>query len=113
MAINGPITGRSGPTTALDSNVTVRVSVVGENGIARPLTHGIQMASMSAFDVNRSRFMNGKLIQPWHPFSAESRKTLTPLTPFRADVEVFPTSAVIQTGEKLRSASAPVTFPMV
>ena len=103
LAINGPITGQIwASTTALDSNVTVRVSVVGENGIARPLTHGIQMASMSAFEASRSRFMNGKLIQPWHPFSAESRKTLTPLTPFRADVEVFPTSAVIQAGEKLR-----------
>ena len=103
MAINGPITGQIwASTTALDTNVTVRVSVVGDNGIARPLTHGIQMASMSAFDASRSRFMNGKLIQPWHPFTAESKRTITPLTAFRADVEVFPTSALIKAGEKLR-----------
>ena len=103
MAINGPITGQIwASTTALDTNVTVRVSVVGNNGIARPLTHGIQMASMSAFDASQSRFMNGKLVQPWHPFSAESKRTITPLEPFRADVEVFPTSAVIKAGERLR-----------
>ena len=103
IAINGPITGQIwASTTALDTNVTVRVSVVGNNGIARPLTHGIQMASMSAFDASQSRFMNGKLVQPWHPFSAESKRTITPLEPFRADVEVFPTSAVIKAGERLR-----------
>ena len=46
MAINGPITGQIwASTTALDTNVTVRVSVVGDNGIARPLTHGIQTVS--------------------------------------------------------------------
>ena len=103
MAINGPITGQIwASTTALDTNVTVRVSVVDNNGIARPLTHGIQLASMSAFDASQSRFMNGKLIQPWHPFSADSRRPITPLKPFRADVEVFPTSAVIKAGERLR-----------
>ena len=103
MAINGPISGQIwASTTALDSNVTVRVSVVGDNGIARPLTHGIQMASLSAFDASKSRFMNGKLIQPWHPFTQASQKTITPLQPFRADVEVFPTSALIKAGEKLR-----------
>ena len=103
MVINGPITGQIwASTTALDTNVTVRVSVVGENGIARPLTHGIQMASMSAFDASKSRFMNGKLVQPWHPFTEASQKTITPLEPFRADVEVFPTSARIKAGERLR-----------
>lgn len=103
MVINGPVTGQIwASTTAQDTNVTVRVSVVGENGIARPLTHGIQMASMSTFDASKSRFMNGKLIQPWHPFTAESRRTITPLEPFRADVEVFPTSALLKAGEKLR-----------
>ena len=103
MVINGPITGQIwASTTALDTNVTVRVSVVGENGIARPLTHGIQMASMSAFQADKSRFMNGKLVQPWHPFTEASKRPITPLEPFRADVEVFPTSAVIKAGEKLR-----------
>jgi putative CocE/NonD family hydrolase len=103
MVINGPITGQIwASTTALDTNVTVRVSVVGENGIARPLTHGIQMASMSAFNASKSRFMNGKLVQPWHPYTEASQRTITPLQPFRADVEVFPTSARIKAGEKLR-----------
>jgi putative CocE/NonD family hydrolase len=102
MVINGPITGQIwASTTALDTNVTVRVSVVGENGIARPLTHGIQMASMSAFNASKSRFMNGKLVQPWHPYTEASQRTITPLQPFRADVEVFPTSARIKAGEKL------------
>lgn len=103
MAINGPITGQIwASTTAFDTNVTVRISVVDENGIARPLTHGIQMASMSANDPERARYMNDKLIQPWHPYSAESRQTITPFKPFSADVEVFPTSAVIAAGERLR-----------
>lgn len=103
MAINGPITGQIwASTTARDTNVTVRVSVVGENGVSRPLTHGIQMASMSQFDASRSRFMNGKLVQPWHPFTEASRQPISPLQAFRADVEVFPTSALIHAGERLR-----------
>lgn len=103
MALNGPITGQIwASTTAFDTNVTVRVSIVDENGLARPLSHGIQMASMSANDPARARYMDGKLIQPWHPFSAESQRSITPFTPFEADVEVFSTSAVIGAGERLR-----------
>ena len=103
MAINGPIGGQIwASTTALDSNVVVRVSVVDPNGLSRELTNGIQMGSMSDFDATRSRFMNGKLVQPWHPFTAESQQPVGPLQPFRADVEVFPTSAVIPAGHRLR-----------
>lgn len=103
MAINGPITGQIwASTTAFDTNVTVRISVVDENGIARPLTHGIQMASMSANDPQRARYLDDKLIQPWHPYSAESQRNISPLTPYQTDVEVFPTSAVIAAGERLR-----------
>ena len=103
MAINGPIGGQIwASTTALDSNVVVRVSVVDPNGLSRELSNGIQMASMSDFDATRSRFMNGKLVQPWHPFTAESQQPVGPLQPFRADVEVFPTSAVIPAGHRLR-----------
>ena len=103
MAINGPIGGQIwASTTALDSNIVVRVSVVDPNGLSRELSNGIQMASMSDFDATRSRFMNGKLVQPWHPFTAESQQPAGPLQPFRADVEVFPTSAVIPAGHRLR-----------
>ena len=103
MAINGPITGQIwASTTAFDTNVTVRVSAVDQNGIARPLTHGIQMASMSANDPERARYLDDQLIQPWHPYSAESQRSITPLEPFQVDVEVFPTSAVIAAGERLR-----------
>ncbi|MZR62766.1 CocE/NonD family hydrolase [Alcanivorax sp. DP30] len=103
MAINGPITGQIwASTTAFDTNVTVRISVVDENGIARPLTHGIQMASMSANDPERARYLDDKLIQPWHPYSAESQRSITPFKPFQVDVEVFPTSALIAAGERLR-----------
>ncbi len=103
MAINGPITGQIwASTTAFDTNVTVRVSIVDENGLARPLTHGIQMASMSANEPERARYMDDKLIQPWHPFSAESQRSIMPFEPFQADVEVLSTSAVIAAGERLR-----------
>ena len=57
---------------------------------------------MRALDASRSRFMDGKLVQPWHPFTADSEQAVTPLQPFRADVEVFPTSAVIEAGHRLR-----------
>jgi len=103
MAINGPITGQIwASTTAFDTNVTVRVSIVDENGLARPLTHGIQMASMSANEPERARYMDDKLVQPWHPFSAESQRSIMPFEPFQADVEVLSTSAVIAAGERLR-----------
>ena len=103
MVINGPITGQIwASTTAFDTNVTVRISRVDENGIARPLTHGIQMASMSANDPERAHYLDDTLIQPWHPYSEASQRPITPFEPFLADVEVLPTSAVIATGERLR-----------
>ncbi|EKF74732.1 peptidase S15 [Alcanivorax hongdengensis A-11-3] len=103
MAINGPIGAQIwASTTALDADIVVRISDVDANGISRQLTDGIQMASMSHFDLARTRFMDGKMIQPWHPFTKASKQGITPLTPFRADVEVFPTSAVIKAGHRLR-----------
>lgn len=112
MAINGPIAARLWvSTTALDANVVVRVSAVNAQGIARPLSHGIQMLSLSNPDENRSRYLDGKMIQPWHPYTAESRQQVSPLQVRQVDVEVFPTSAVILAGERLRISVGTSDFP--
>lgn len=112
LIINGPIAGQIwASTTGFDTNVVVRVSAVDAKGLSRPLTQGIQMASMSANDSTRARYLDGELIQPWHPFTRDSGQPVRPFTPFQADVEVFPTSAVIRAGEKLRISVGPSDFP--
>lgn len=103
MAINGPIGAQIwASTTARDADLVVRISDVDTNGVATPLTNGIQMASMSVYNADHSRLLDGKVIQPWHAFTRDARQTITPTVPFRADVEVFPTSAVIKAGHRLR-----------
>ncbi|MGZ5372140.1 CocE/NonD family hydrolase C-terminal non-catalytic domain-containing protein, partial [Aeromicrobium sp.] len=50
----------------------------------------------------KSRYLDGKLIQPFHPFTKASEKPLAPSEVAPIDVEVFPTGAQIQKGHKLR-----------
>jgi uncharacterized protein len=60
--------------------------------------------SQPALDKKRSRYLDGKMIQPWHPFLKSTRKDLTPGTIAPVDVEIFPTGAAIRPGHRLRLA---------
>lgn len=98
-------------TTALDAGLVVRVSDLGPDGTARALTSGLQTASLRAVDESKSRYLDGKMIQPWHPFTVESVEAVGSGNIVKVPVEVFPTSALIRQGHRLRISVGPSNFP--
>jgi hypothetical protein len=98
-------------TTTRDAVVTVRVHDVAPDGTPTELTAGWLAASFREVDRERSRFVRGRLLQPWHPFTRESAKPLAPGEIAEMPVEVFPTSAVIRRGHRLKVSVTPGDFP--
>lgn len=98
-------------STARDAVLAVRVTDVAPDGTSTELTAGWLAASFRELDRRRSRFVEGRLLQPWHPFTRESLRPLTPGEPVRLRVEIFPTAAVIEPGHRLRITVSPSDFP--
>ena len=73
-------------------------------GTVKPLTHGLMSAAHRAVDTGRSRFVNGTMIQPWHPFTAGAALPVVPNEPMLVPVEVFPVAALVRAGHRLRIA---------
>lgn len=112
--INGPIQADIwvSPDMALDVGVSVKVTLVSPDGASKEITNGLLSARHRAVDPAKSRFMDGQMIQPWHPFTEEA---LSPAPgvgePILLNVEVFPTSMVVPEGYSLRLAIAASDFP--
>lgn len=112
LRLNGPILADLWiTTTARDAAVTVRLTDVSLSGRSTEISAGWLAASMRAVDEQRSRYLGGELLQPWHPFTARAQLPVTPGAPMRLRVEVFPTSAVVARGHRLRVAVTPADFP--
>ena len=112
--INGPIQADMwvSPLLAIDIGISVKVTLVGPDGSSREITNGILSARHRAVDPGKSRFLDGQMIQPWHPFTEEA------LSPAPAmgeatllNVEIFPTSFVVPPGSSLRIAVGASDFP--
>ena len=103
LRIDGPILANLWlSTTRPDAVATVRVLDVGPDGKATDLTDGWLTASFRKNDPSRSRYVRGRLLQPWHPFTKDSVLPVTSGEPMRLPIEVFPTNAVIAKGHSLR-----------
>ncbi len=87
-----------------DGMLSVAVEDVAPDGTVSRLTGGWQVISHRTLDDSRTRTLDGKIIQPYHPFTREAQKRLAPGEVAPIDVEVFPTAATIQPGHKLRLA---------
>jgi predicted acyl esterase len=110
-SIRGPINARlwTSVTGAGDGMLSVSVEDVSPDGTVSRLTGGWQVLSMAELDESRSRYLDGKLIQPFHPFTEESQAPLQGVQP--VDVEVFPTAARIAEGHRLRVAVQAFDLP--
>jgi predicted acyl esterase len=42
------------------------------------------------------------MIRPWHPFTKESQHAVTPNEATEYNVEIYPTSAIVKPGNRLR-----------
>ena len=105
MYLNGPIQADVWiTTTQTDAALAVRVDSVSPDGVATPISTGLMSARYRAVDTSRSRYVNGVMIQPWHPFTEASKQAVVPGQPMLVPVEVFPAAAIIRKGHKLRIA---------
>lgn len=109
--INGPIQADIWiSTTATDAGVSVRVDDV-SGSTATPLTDGIQTASLRAVDATRSRYLDGQMITPWHPYTQDSIDAAGGGKIVKVPVDIFPTSALIKKGHSLRVAVGASNLP--
>jgi uncharacterized protein len=103
LRLRGPINARlftSSPTG--DGMLSVAVSDVAPDGTVTRLTGGWQVVSHRALDKRRTRYLDGQVIQPFHPFTKAAQKPLANGEVAPVDVEVFPTAAEIAPGHRLR-----------
>lgn len=112
LVINGPIQADMWiSSTAPDAVVSVTVSDVAPNGSVTRLTGGMLLASQRAVDPAKSRYRNGLSLQPWHPFTRAAERPLEVGTPVKLPIEVWPTSAVLDQGHRLRITLKPGEVP--
>ena len=110
--INGPIEADVWlSTTSQDAPVVVRVDDVDASGNAFALTTGIMQASLREVDVTKARYLDGQMIQPWHPFTEKSVLPVGSGNIVEVPVEIFPTSALIAKGHRLRVSVGASDFP--
>lgn len=106
--INGPIQADLWvSSTVTDAVVSVRIDEVTPKGRVIPLTNGLLLASMRTVDESRSRYIDGEMVQPYHYFTQEKESYLVPGEVTKMQVEVFPTSALIRQGNRLRVSISP------
>jgi putative CocE/NonD family hydrolase len=105
LYFNGPIEADIWlSSTVTSAAVSVRVDDVGPDGTATPISNGLLSAVHRAVDNSRSRYLQGVMIQPWHPFTQDAELPITPGEPMLLPVEIFPNAALIRVGHKLRVA---------
>ena len=103
VRFQGPLNARLRVSTdSGEGMLAVSVSDVAPDGTVSRLTGGWQVISHRALDRSRSRYLDGKLLQPWHPFTEARQSPLEPGQVAPVDVEVFPTAAKIRKGHRLR-----------
>jgi predicted acyl esterase len=83
--------------------LSVTVSDVAPTGkVSRIITGGWQTIAHRALLKARSRYLDGELIQPYHPYSKAAKGKLARGKVVPIDVEIFPTGAAIRPGHRLR-----------
>jgi uncharacterized protein len=105
LRLRGPINARLYTSSATgDGMLSVSVSDVAPDGTVTRLSGGWQVVSQRALDERRTRYLDGQVIQPFHPFTREAKRSLAAGEVAPVDVEVFPTAARLAKGHRLRIA---------
>ena len=105
--INGPIQADIWiESTAAEAVVVVQLEEISEKQ-SMPFTNGQLLASVRAVDTEKSRYLDGEMIQPYHYFTEEKAELLVPGEVVKMQIEIFPTSTLIRKGNKLRVVLSP------
>ncbi|WP_159437328.1 CocE/NonD family hydrolase [Alicyclobacillus vulcanalis] len=89
-------------STRPDAEFVATVEDVAPDGKAYPLTEGALLGSFRAVDTQKSWYVNGKLLMPFHPYTQASESDLTPGHVEEFDIEVFPTFDYVAPGHRIR-----------
>ncbi len=112
VSIQGPINAHLFTSSnSGDGMLSVAVEDVAPDGTVTRLTGGWQVMSHRKLDEARTRYLDGKIIQPYHPFTRADQKRQAANEVAPVDVEVFPTAATIRPGHKLRLAVQAFDIP--
>lgn len=116
LRLGGPIALRLFVSTeAKDGQITARIEDVAPDGSANQITAGWQVLSLRALDREKTVRRDGHIVQPYHPFTEESKLAVKPGEPMEVWVEIFPTAVRIPKDHKLRlvlqSADVPHLTP--
>ncbi|WZH51283.1 MAG: CocE/NonD family hydrolase [Nocardioides alkalitolerans] len=105
LRFQGPLNARLYTSTPTgDGLLSVAVSSVAPDGTVHRITGGWQTVAHRALDPGRSRYLDGQLIQPYHPFTREAKAPAAGSAVVPVDVEIFPTGAQVPAGHRLRVA---------
>jgi uncharacterized protein len=86
-----------------DATLIAVLSEVDPSGASNQMTAGFLLASQRAVDPALSTYgPNHLMIRPWHPFTKESQHAVTPNEATEYKVEIYPTSAIVKAGDRLR-----------
>ena len=103
IRFQGPLNARLYVSTPSgDGMLSVAVEDVAPDGTVSRISGGWQTIAHRALDTARSRYLDGRLLQPYHPYTRAAKAPLPPGQVAPVDVEIFPTGAVIAPGHRLR-----------
>ncbi|MFS3127411.1 CocE/NonD family hydrolase [Nocardioides sp. Bht2] len=112
LSFQGPLNARIYASSITgDGMLSIAVEDVAPNGTVTRLTGGWQVLSHRALDRKRTRFLDGQILQPYHPFTKAAKKPLGANQVGAIDVEIFPTGARIKKGHRLRIAVQAFDIP--
>lgn len=112
VALQGPVNARLYVSSASgDGMLSVALEDEAPDGTVTRLSGGWQVISHRKLDKNRSRYLDGKLIQPYHPFTKAAQVKLKKGQVAAVDVEIFPTAAKVLPGHRLRIAVQAFDIP--
>jgi uncharacterized protein len=98
--------------SSTDATLVAVLSDVAPSGESTQVSAGFLLASQRALDAGKStRGPGGLIVRPWHPFTRESQKPVTPNDPQRYLVEIYPTSQVFKQGHRIRLTLATANTP--
>jgi uncharacterized protein len=95
---------------AADSSLSAVVTDVAPDGTSDVVTGGSFVASLRAVTAKRcgsrteycSVYSGGQITEPWHPYTYGSAKPMEPNVVYDLQLEIYPTTATVRRGHRLR-----------
>ncbi|MFJ4653494.1 CocE/NonD family hydrolase [Nocardia sp. NPDC088792] len=94
-----------------DAFWAVTVCDVAPDGKSAVITRGALRSTRRALDETGSGYLDGELVTPEHPLSADTVLPVKPGVPHELDIDLTPTEAVLRAGHRLRVAVARTSWP--